>query len=698
MIGSLRHIIVGMVVLSIIGTVVYMVLLFTFAETHLDLISSDSYDWSSTDHLQISQSKYTLNIDALFYETDVSSIFINGMIEHYWVHKWNAIQSVNPTRFVFNKQFEDDIMPMIVKKYSGQFGATLGPIASEYYNKFIWGDILLLVHVTTASYNKTIALVIAGDDEYCRRRWDRLGSDLLIKSPTKNRSYYDYPSADYVYDRRLNALPFNCSSVPVIASQFYNPSLPKHIVHLPLFIHRKQGNYTHLHNMISKPYSARTLIFNAIINPTSGWRQSIDFWQDLNQLVLIFFDQTFLVETKGMDNILYQQTVSNSRYTLCPSGNNPETYRLWESLLLGSIPIVAMDMEYFIHSCLNSYAHFVHHQFSIEYHRYVMTLNQTQCETMMICWSKYNAMYLLQQDLNHFIPLIVLTEWDITLFEHKLNEMNSMGDAYWDRFQKKAMQWREYYTQRTLRKILNNVLYYVDALYTAENVTLRKTYPAAHNASRVTNMSRSIFTYPVGEYTPQIYHQRLKTFLKENLKITIVIYSCYNKPRKRDDAVLLNKAIISIFKYIDLTLISRYVIMELCGYPKVINALQDRYGSLFDIDQYNDVLQPQEYNNNTIQRAMAYSVGKLQNPWILHLINYPQFKSTKFIEEALQFYHTIVTTNSSSPNRVLHCSQGVGRDGNEVKAIFAPSFAYNKHLESRMMTEEYLFPSRFCKY
>eukprot|EP01083_Nonionella_stella_P067836 179695_1 len=665
------YIIAGWIVLSIITWLCYESF-WGWTVAYSDLIPS-------TDDFKISsQYKYTLDIEALFYETDVSSMFINGMVEHYWVHQWDIIRSVKATRFSLNS-FN---IPMIVKKYLGQFNTYLGlgSVASnKNYNKFIWGDILLLVTATSHSWNKTIALVIAGDDEYCQRRWDILGSDMLIKSITRNRSYYDYHSANYVYDYRFNALPFNCSSVPVIASQFYNPSLPSHIVYLPLFIHRKQGNYTHLHHKIFKPFSARTLIFNAIINTASGWRQSIDFWENLNQMT---FALKSIVETSAMNNSLYQRTISNSRYTLCPAGNNPQTYRLWESLLFGSIPIVAIDLEYFTHSCFNSYTHFIHHQFPIAYHQYLMKLSQTQCETMMICWSKQNANYLLQQDLNQFIPLIVLTQWDSTLFLRKINDMNSMGDAYWDRFQQKAAQWREQSTQRALRQILENVLHYVDALYSTENVTPKKTYPAAQ-----------IFAS---------YQQHLSAFLrKENLNITMVVYSCY----RADSVALLNKAIISIFKYIDLGFIAKFVIMELCGYPLGGDLLQQRYGTLFDIMRYKDRWQNKvndaggkvNSSGTTIYKAMSYSMEKLQNPWILHLVNYPQFKSAGFIQEAFQFYRTLAmetTDRSLMYNIVLHCRQGVHSNGwTDAEVIFAPSFAYNKlkPLKSRMR-------SHYCRH
>ena len=36
----------------------------------------------------------------------------------------------------------------------------------------------------------------------------------------------------------------------------------------------------------------------------------------------------------------YVHMLSDSNFTLCPSGNNPEQFRIWEALELGSIPII----------------------------------------------------------------------------------------------------------------------------------------------------------------------------------------------------------------------------------------------------------------------------------------------------------------------------------------------------------------------
>ena len=40
---------------------------------------------------------------------------------------------------------------------------------------------------------------------------------------------------------------------------------------------------------------------------------------------------------------IYNTVLSNSRYSLCPSGTGPNSIRFWESLAFGSIPILLAD-------------------------------------------------------------------------------------------------------------------------------------------------------------------------------------------------------------------------------------------------------------------------------------------------------------------------------------------------------------------
>lgn len=50
----------------------------------------------------------------------------------------------------------------------------------------------------------------------------------------------------------------------------------------------------------------------------------------------------------------YRTIVLESAFTLCPSGHNPESFRIFEALEAGSIPIIARNDVYKGHACRNS--------------------------------------------------------------------------------------------------------------------------------------------------------------------------------------------------------------------------------------------------------------------------------------------------------------------------------------------------------
>ena len=51
----------------------------------------------------------------------------------------------------------------------------------------------------------------------------------------------------------------------------------------------------------------------------------------------------------------YVDILSQSTFTLSPTGHNPECFRFYESILMGSIPVLAVgDAEYDEHACSHS--------------------------------------------------------------------------------------------------------------------------------------------------------------------------------------------------------------------------------------------------------------------------------------------------------------------------------------------------------
>jgi hypothetical protein len=65
--------------------------------------------------------------------------------------------------------------------------------------------------------------------------------------------------------------------------------------------------------------------------------------------------QTFMnlpgtfIPSRRLDTIEYLNAILNSRYIICPPGAGADTYRVWEAIYLGSIPVVLEDFWAFGH-------------------------------------------------------------------------------------------------------------------------------------------------------------------------------------------------------------------------------------------------------------------------------------------------------------------------------------------------------------
>ena len=78
---------------------------------------------------------------------------------------------------------------------------------------------------------------------------------------------------------------------------------------------------------------------NCYINQTGGWHFQNVVYNKLqnNQYTL---NET---DTDRDRTIKYNKLLINSRYSLCPSGSGPNSIRFWESLAVGSIPVLLAD-------------------------------------------------------------------------------------------------------------------------------------------------------------------------------------------------------------------------------------------------------------------------------------------------------------------------------------------------------------------
>ena len=88
----------------------------------------------------------------------------------------------------------------------------------------------------------------------------------------------------------------------------------------------------------------------------------------------------------------YIQVLGHSQFTLTPTGHNPECFRFWESIHMGSIPVRVLEEEYPTHRCQNSL---------------VSRLGVNQCPTPGSTIAN-SVLELLQQHA----PFIILQQWN----------------------------------------------------------------------------------------------------------------------------------------------------------------------------------------------------------------------------------------------------------------------------------------------
>lgn len=106
---------------------------------------------------------------------------------------------------------------------------------------------------------------------------------------------------------------------------FAHPS----IISLPLGIAGARGDLEVVMEA-GRPTKTRELLLN-----NSGWGHR----RAINQRVISNFCGR-LQNSHGMTQLAYFQAIAASRFVLCPSGLGWDTYRVWETLALGAIPVV----------------------------------------------------------------------------------------------------------------------------------------------------------------------------------------------------------------------------------------------------------------------------------------------------------------------------------------------------------------------
>lgn len=134
---------------------------------------------------------------------------------------------------------------------------------------------------------------------------------LFKDKPKCIKSWYAV-NADYV-DESLNPIPIGLA----------NEYSPKNIQKKQIKSFPQLDNYGNKKNLLYVNFNSNTNI------KERSWIKDYFVSQEWAE-----------VETGSLSIEDYMERISNSSFTLCPWGNGYDTHRIWESLCLGSIPIV----------------------------------------------------------------------------------------------------------------------------------------------------------------------------------------------------------------------------------------------------------------------------------------------------------------------------------------------------------------------
>ena len=121
----------------------------------------------------------------------------------------------------------------------------------------------------------------------------------------------------------------------VVCNTHVDPEIGAHrkIISLPLGIKQRIQLFQRFTEILSRNFTKNKLL---TIN-NSGWGDRTK----INAIVSAAFKYT--VKNSYRINMAYfdhYEETSRSKFMLCPSGLGMDSYRIWESLLLGTIPIV----------------------------------------------------------------------------------------------------------------------------------------------------------------------------------------------------------------------------------------------------------------------------------------------------------------------------------------------------------------------
>jgi Exostosin family len=173
--------------------------------------------------------------------------------------------------------------------------------------------------------------------------WRNNGHRVHGLRPIIITSHSDYPMTSSIYDGNNSRCKVWFSTNVACAKE--------NLYALPLGIsnYNESGNIFKLYGNLDQIIEAR----NHVYTKTSLCYMNfaiINYIQERQGVWDMFTDKSWIKCNTPSDTVdarmQYLTDIAQSKFTLCPRGNGVDTHRLWESLYLGSIPIVIDTVEH----------------------------------------------------------------------------------------------------------------------------------------------------------------------------------------------------------------------------------------------------------------------------------------------------------------------------------------------------------------
>eukprot|EP01083_Nonionella_stella_P307950 1084579_1 len=248
-----------------------------------------------------------------------------------------------------------------------------------------------------------------------------------------------------------------------------NKSIP--LVHLPLFFRVDFGDFgseiwPSILNTTSAGFNvSRPYIVSIIMCVGTGNRKQLEWLWDATQL--IYGDKAYVYtfdgwkgsnneESKYLNTEQYRNVLFGSKFVVCAAGNNPQTYRFWESLSCGAIPIIALwetkhgfvwEKRY----CNGSYDAVLD-----------IGVYKTQCfsrnNLSNFYWHRFDKEMLLQTIVHKtFRPFIVLEDW-LDLITFLSIASLPQHEQFWRTFQEFTLLWFREFMQQKMTTLTQSIV------------------------------------------------------------------------------------------------------------------------------------------------------------------------------------------------------------------------------------------------